>query len=87
MEKLIKYGKIPDNFDETKQYIEQLKPVDMGDYLFIDVIVKELDLSNDNMETPEQNTDSQPYAPEPTMEERLEALESAMLEMILGGAV
>lgn len=40
--KPIKYGDMPIEFDETKHYIIQAEPVDMGDYLFIELIIKDL---------------------------------------------
>jgi hypothetical protein len=46
MPKEIKYATIPATFDETKHYIEQLAPVDMGDYLWVDVVVKDLELTD-----------------------------------------
>ena len=40
--KPIKYGDMPIEFDETKHYIIQAEPVDMGDYLFVELILKDL---------------------------------------------
>ena len=40
--KPIKYGVMPEEFDETKHYIIQAEPVDMGDCLFVELILKDL---------------------------------------------
>jgi hypothetical protein len=69
MGKPIRYAKIPDSFDETKQYIEQLEPVDMGDYIFVDVAIKDLPTETTKPE-PAQNNEFTPYVPEPALEER-----------------
>ena len=42
MEKPIVYTEIPASFDQTTQYVVQKEPVDMGDYIFCDVEIKEL---------------------------------------------
>ncbi|HEY5576197.1 MAG TPA: hypothetical protein VIK34_05710 [Clostridiaceae bacterium] len=73
MPKEIKYATIPATFDETKHYIEQLAPVDMGDYIWVDVVVKDLDLTP--MPEPIAPAPSEPYTPEPTLEERVGILE------------
>lgn len=77
MSKEIRYASVPDYFDQTKHYLVELEPVDMGEYIFIDLVVKDLDL------TP--SPEPEPYVEKPTAEERLEALESAMLEVLLNG--
>jgi hypothetical protein len=93
MEKPMQYAKVPDYFDETKHYIEQLEPVNMGDYLFVDVVVKDLDLSSEELEVPSGNTDFAPYVPELTPEERIKELEGSVMELtsiltaVVGGGV
>lgn len=77
--KKIRYATIPDTFDQEKHYIEQLPPTDMGEYLWVDVVVKDLDLTD----TPvEQRTpvESVPYAPEPTTDEVLEELITVLID-------
>jgi hypothetical protein len=93
MGKPMQYAKVPDYFDETKHYIEQLEPVDMGDYLFIDIVVKDLDLSDEHLEVSSGNTDFTPYIPELTPEERIKELEGSVMELtsiltaVIGGGV
>jgi hypothetical protein len=72
LEKPIKYAEIPSYFDQTKHYVEQQEPVDMGEYIFIDVVVKDLDLS------PTEPTEHQEQIHIPTENERLEAVEQAL---------
>lgn len=79
MDKPIRYATIPDTFDQEKHYIEQLPPTDMGEYMWVDVVVKDLDLTD----TPvEQHTpvESVPYAPEPTTDEVLEELITVLID-------
>lgn len=79
MPKEIRYATIPDTFDQEKHYIEQLPAVDMGEYMWIDVVVRELNLTD----TPvEQHTpvESVPYDPEPTTEEVLEELITVLID-------
>jgi len=90
MPKEIRYATIPETFDETKHYIEQLPAVDMGEYLWVDVIVKNLDLTS----TPESApVTSEPYVPEPTTEENITlmaeqlTLAQTALDFILMGVV
>jgi hypothetical protein len=63
MPKEIRYAAIP-AFDETKHYVEQVEPVDMGEYMFVDVVIKNLDLT----EIPVEPTApvSEPYVSEKT---------------------
>ena len=42
MGKPIVYAEIPADFDQTTQYIVQKEPVDMGEYIFRDVEIREL---------------------------------------------
>ena len=51
MEKEKRYEEIP-NFDQETQYIIQKDPVDMGDYIFVGVEIKDMDAA----ETTEQVT-------------------------------
>ena len=80
MVKPIKYAEIPATFDETKHYIEQLEPTDMGDYIFIDVVIKDLDLTETPMETHVEAF--QPYVAEPTDKEKIANLETLVLELM-----
>lgn len=81
MEKPIKYAAIPATFDETKHYIEQLEPVDLGEYMFVDVVIKDLDLTETEPAI-QESIESTPYIPEPTTEDRLEAVESAITALM-----
>lgn len=47
MEKPKRYAEIPIYNQET-QYVVEKEPVDMGDYIFIDLEVKELEIEQDN---------------------------------------
>lgn len=40
--KPIKYSDMPFEFNETKHYVIQAEPVDMGDYLFVELILRDL---------------------------------------------
>lgn len=40
------YAPVPE-FDQQTQYVAQSEPVDMGDHVFVGVVVKELDLTDD----------------------------------------
>ena len=79
MEKPIKCATIPETFDETKHYIEQLPPVDMGDYIWVDVVVKDLAIEDSPVE-PESPVPSEPYVPEPTTEEVLDELITVLVD-------
>jgi hypothetical protein len=80
MEKPIKYASVPEYFDETKNYIIQLPPVDMGDYIFIDVAVKDLDLSSSPViDVPKEPCE--PYIPEPTDAQRIADLEVTVADL------
>jgi len=80
MEKLIKHATIPQYFDQTKNYIEELPPVDMGDYIFIDVVVKNLPVE-ENIE-PEQSGTFEPYIAEPDLKEQVKALSDAVTTLM-----
>lgn len=43
MHKPVKYAPIPD-FDQSTQYVVQKEPVDMGDYIFCDVEIRQLEI-------------------------------------------
>ncbi len=43
MEKLKKYGQLP-NYNQETQYIIEKEPVDMGDYLYIELEVRDIDI-------------------------------------------
>ena len=75
MEKLIKYATIPETFDETKHYVEQLPPVDMGEYIWVDVVIKDLDLTQTEQPI-EQPVPSEPYVPELTTEKVLDKIQA-----------
>ena len=42
MQKPIIYAEIPETFDQTTQYIIQKEPIDMGEYVFCDIEIREL---------------------------------------------
>jgi len=42
MEKPKIYAEIPANFDQTTQYVVQKEPVDMGEYIFYDIEIRDL---------------------------------------------
>jgi hypothetical protein len=77
-EKPIKYAAIPATFDETKHYIEQLEPVDMGGYMFADVVIKDLDLTEIPLETTAPM--SEPYVYEKTDLEILQDNQKAVIQ-------
>ena len=62
-DKPIVYGKIPSGFDETKHYVIQAEPVEKDDHVFIELLIKDLELAISP--EPEQVT----IEPEPTLEE------------------
>jgi hypothetical protein len=79
MPKEIKYATIPNTFDETKHYIEQLPAVDMGEYLWVDVVVKDLDLTDAPAEI-HAPAESEPYIPKPTTEEVLNEVIAVLID-------
>ena len=88
MTKKVIYAEIPE-FDETTQYVVQLPPVESEDEIFYGVEIRIQAPSNDSNCIPEPS-EWMPYippAPTPSDSERMEALEAAMLDLILGGSV
>ena len=72
--KPIVYGERPKEFDETKHYVVEAEPVEKEDHVFIELIIKELDLT----EIPEPETVS--IEPDPTTEEVLEELIQVLID-------
>lgn len=72
MTKETRYASIPSTFDQTKHYIEQLTPVDMGEYFWVDIVIKDLDITNE-LQAEQCGEPMALYIPEPTIEERLRA--------------
>jgi hypothetical protein len=79
MPKEIRYATIPETFDETKHYIEQLPAVDMGEYMWVDVVVKDLDLTGAPVE-PHAPIENEPYIPKPTTEEVLNEVIAVLID-------
>ena len=79
MEKPIRYATIPETFNQEKHYIEQLPPVDMGEYIWVDVVVRDLDLA-DAPPVEQPHVEPAPYAPEPTTEEVLQELITVLVD-------
>lgn len=72
--KPIVYGERPKEFDETKHYVVEAAPVEKEDHIFIELIIKDLDLT----EIPEPETVS--VEPDPTTEEVLEELIQILID-------
>lgn len=47
--KLVEYADIPD-FDQSAEYVSQVKPVDQGDHIFVGVEIHELENVDDPYE-------------------------------------
>lgn len=73
-DKPIIYGERPKEFDETKHYVVEAAPVEKEDHIFIELIIKDLDLT----EIPEPETVS--VEPDPTTEEVLEELIQILID-------
>ena len=72
--KPIVYGERPKEFDETKHYVVEAAPVEKEDHIFIELIIKDLDLTT----VPEQEAVS--VEPAPTTEEVLEELIQILID-------
>jgi methyl coenzyme M reductase subunit C len=46
-DKLIKYAPIPENFDQNTQYIVQTPPVDMGDYIYYGIEIRNVEITEE----------------------------------------
>lgn len=46
MEKEKRYAEIP-NYNQETQYVVEKEPVDMGDYIFIDLEVRDLEVDDE----------------------------------------
>lgn len=72
--KPIVYGERPKEFDETKHYVVEAVPVEKEYHIFIELLIKDLDLTT----VPEQEAVS--VEPDPTTEEVLEELIQALID-------
>jgi hypothetical protein len=72
--KPIVYGERPEEFDETKHYVVEAAPVEKEDHIFIELLIKDLDLTT----VPEQEAVS--VEPDPTTEEVLQELIQVLID-------
>ena len=79
-EKEIKYAPLPE-FDQLKQGVRQLPPVDKGDYIFIGAEVYDLPPQEESPEPPPAPAE-EPIPPEPTLDERVTAVEEKTDEIV-----
>lgn len=50
MEKEKRYAEIPE-YNQEMQYVIEKTPVDMGDYIFIDLEVKDMEIDNEQSDS------------------------------------
>jgi hypothetical protein len=81
--KPIKYGDMPE-FDQTTHYVVE-DVADKGEYILVEYQLNQLDLQEDEPMEHQPPTDGPVAAHVPTEAERLEALEGALLMMMMEG--
>lgn len=88
MEKQKVYAEIP-TFNQCTQYVAQLPPVETENTIYYGVEVRELDPSDADDPPAEQQEPLPAFpAPEPTVEQRQDQVEAALIELaaiVMGG--